>query len=283
MNSKKIGIVGLGLIGGSLGLDLYQKGHYIVGISRSQETCDRAMERKVCHQASPDFKLLNDVDLIFLCTPIGSIVPTLETISSELSPSTIVTDVASVKVEIVQKCSEIWPNFVGGHPMAGTAFVGIEAAQYNLFKNAPYVLTPIENTPSQSLECLKKIIAQLGSIPYITNPEEHDCAVAWISHLPVIVGATLLESIDSKAPSNILELAKKLASTGFKDTTRVGGGNPELGLMMAQYNREAILDSLIKYQQVLQEITDLIRQQKWNALEDILRKSQASRPYFLKD
>ncbi len=283
MNSKKIGIVGLGLIGGSLGLDLYQKGHYIVGISRSQETCDRAMERKVCHQASPDFKLLNDVDLIFLCTPIGSIVPTLETISSELSPSTIVTDVASVKGEIVQKCSEIWPNFIGGHPMAGTAFVGIEAAQYNLFKNAPYVLTPIENTPSQSLECLKKIIAQLGSIPYITNPEEHDCAVAWISHLPVIVGATLLESIDSKAPSNILELAKKLASTGFKDTTRVGGGNPELGLMMAQYNREAILDSLIKYQQVLQEITDLIRQQKWNALEDILRKSQASRPYFLKD
>ncbi len=283
MNSKKIGIVGLGLIGGSLGLDLYQKGHYIVGISRSQETLDRAMERKVCHQASPDFKLLNDVDLIFLCTPIGSIVPTLETISSELSPSTIVTDVASVKVEIVQKCSEIWSNFVGGHPMAGTAFVGIEAAQYNLFKNAPYVLTPIENTPSQSLECLKKIIAQLGSIPYITNPEEHDCAVAWISHLPVIVGATLLESIDSKAPSNILELAQKLASTGFKDTTRVGGGNPELGLMMAQYNREAILDSLIKYQQVLQEITDLIRQQKWNALEDILRKSQASRPYFLKD
>ncbi len=283
MNSKKIGIVGLGLIGGSLGLDLYQKGHYIVGISRSQETCDRAMERKVCHQASPDFKLLNDVDLIFLCTPIGSIVPTLETISSELSPSTIVTDVASVKGEIVQKCSEIWPNFIGGHPMAGTAFVGIEAAQYNLFKNAPYVLTPIENTPSQSLECLKKIIAQLGSIPYITNPEEHDCAVAWISHLPVIVGATLLESIDSKAPSNILELAQKLASTGFKDTTRVGGGNPELGLMMAQYNREAILDSLIKYQQVLQEITDLIRQQKWNALEDILRKSQASRPYFLKD
>ncbi len=283
MNSKKIGIVGLGLIGGSLGLDLYQKGHYIVGISRSQETCDRAMERKVCHQASPNFKLLNDVDLIFLCTPIGSIVPTLETISSELSPSTIVTDVASVKGEIVQKCSEIWPNFIGGHPMAGTAFVGIEAAQYNLFKNAPYVLTPIENTPSQSLESLKKIIAQLGSIPYITNPEEHDCAVAWISHLPVIVGATLLESIDSKAPSNILELAKKLASTGFKDTTRVGGGNPELGLMMAQYNREAILDSLIKYQQVLQEITDLIRQQKWNALEDILRKSQASRPYFLKD
>ena len=78
MNSKKIGIVGLGLIGGSLGLDLYQKGHYIVGISRSQETLDRAMERKACHQASPDFKLLNDVDLIFLCTPIGSIVPTLE-------------------------------------------------------------------------------------------------------------------------------------------------------------------------------------------------------------
>jgi len=283
MNSKKIGIVGLGLIGGSLGLDLYQKGHYIVGISRSQETLDRAMERKACHQASPDFKLLNDMDLIFLCTPIGSIVPTLETISSELSPSTIVTDVASVKVEIVHKCSAIWTNFIGGHPMAGTAFMGIEAAQYNLFKNAPYVLTPIENTPSQSLECLKNIIAQLGSISYITTPEEHDCAVAWISHLPVIVGATLLESIDSNAPSNILELAQKLASTGFKDTTRVGGGNPELGLMMAQYNREAILDSLTKYQQVLQEITDLIRQQNWDALEDILHKSQASRPYFLKD
>jgi len=283
MNKKTIGIIGLGLIGGSLGLDLYQKGHHILGISRAPQSCRRALERKACHQASSNMELVRDADLIFLCTPIGSIISTLEAILPYVSASTILTDVASVKGAIVEKCSMLCSNFIGGHPMAGNAHTGIEAAQHNLFRNAPYVLTPIETTPVESLETMQDIIAELGSITYISDPYEHDRSVSWISHLPVMVSAALLESVNSKAEPKILELAKNLASSGFRDTTRIGGGNPQLGLMMAQYNQEAILDSLINYQQVLQEITDDIRKQDWSSLETILQRAHAKRPDFLRD
>ena len=282
-SSKTIGIIGLGLIGGSLALDLYQKGHHILGISRAHQSCRRALERKACHQVSSDMELVRGADLIFLCTPIGSIISTLEAILPYVSASTILTDVASVKGVIVEKCSMLCSNFIGGHPMAGNARTGIEAAQYNLFRNAPYVLTPIETTSVESLEVMQDIIAELGAITYISDPYEHDRSVSWISHLPVMVSAALLESVNSKAEPEILELAKNLASSGFRDTTRIGGGNPQLGLMMAQYNQEAILDSLINYQQVLQEITDHIRKQDWISLETILQRAHAKRPDFLRD
>ncbi|XHU95413.1 MAG: prephenate/arogenate dehydrogenase [cyanobacterium endosymbiont of Rhopalodia gibba] len=277
----KIGIIGLGLIGGSLGLDLREHGHTILGVSRKENTCKRAIERGVVDEASLDLQSLSDADIIFICTPIGLIIPTLEQLISHLKAKTIVTDVGSVKTSIVEQGSRLWDKFIGGHPMAGTAEQGIDAAQKKLFKNAPYVITPTQNNLSKDVEILETIANELGAKVYICTSENHDCAVAWISHLPVMISASLISACLAEKEDSILKLAQNLASSGFRDTSRVGGGNPELGVMMAEYNQKALLQSLSEYRQQLDQIISLIEDKNWQKLRLILKKTKQKRNNFL--
>jgi arogenate dehydrogenase (NADP+) len=125
-------------------------------------------------------------------------------------------------------------------------------------------------------------VQKLGCQIYHSSPEEHDRAVAWISHLPVMISTSLIQACAKEQDLNIRELAENLASSGFRDTSRVGGGNPELGLMMAKYNRQALLSSLGNYQQNLARIIDCIEQENWQELELILVSSQHYRSDFVK-
>lgn len=277
----KIGILGLGLIGGSLGLDFKAKGLIVNGVSRSPQTCKIAMEKEIVDHASTDLEILGDSDLIFICTPMSSIVSTIKQLIPYLNPKTIITDVGSVKGAIVRECSPLWDNFIGGHPMAGTAEHGVEAAKSQLFLNAPYVITPTEKTQQNNLDRLIEAINLLGSKLYISSPEEHDRAVAEISHLPLIVSVNLIHSCLQEKDEKMLELAQNLASSGFGDTSRIGGGNPELGVMIAKYNRDELLRSLQKYRQSFDELIEMIEASNWERLQTILELTQQHRPYFL--
>jgi arogenate dehydrogenase (NADP+) len=276
-----IGIVGIGLIGASLGWDLRQLGHQVIGISRQQTTCETAERQGICDRASCDLASLKDTDVIFICTPIAAIVPTIERLIPHLDPQTIITDAGSVKAAIVEPATKLWPNFVGGHPMAGNSEQGIAAFEKGLFVDRPYVLTPIPATAPSALKTVEELVRSLKAIVYETNPERHDLAVAWISHLPVMVSASLIGACLDEPDPLILDLAKKFASTGFRDTSRVGAGNPEMGMMMAQYNREALLRSLSKYRDRLDGIIDSIESKQWSEIEDLLATNQAARPDFL--
>jgi arogenate dehydrogenase (NADP+) len=275
-----IGIVGLGLIGGSLGLDARSLGFRVSGVSRQESTCRTARDRGAVDEAGTELALLADADLVFLCTPIDLLVPTLEKLVPFLKPTAIVTDVGSVKGTIVPPCSRLWPNFVGGHPMAGTAEQGIAHARNALFVNAPYIITAIGSTPSRAVETLAGFARELGCRVYHCTPAAHDRAVAWISHLPVMVSASLIRACEREGEESIRELAKNLASSGFRDTSRVGGGNPELGLMMARYNRSALLASLRDYREILGDLSDAIEREDWTELEAFLQFTQRSRPDF---
>lgn len=277
----KIGIVGLGLIGGSLGLDLTRQGYDVIGVSRQLTTCNIAIEKKIVSHASVDFAILAQTDLIFICTPIAAILSTINQIINYLPSDTIITDVGSIKSAITNEATELWPNFVGSHPMAGTANQGIEAAEANLFENAPCVITPLKNTSEDAIKKVTEIWRTLGCKVYNSSPEIHDQAVAWISHLPVMISANLIDSCVNNHNKEVVKLAKKLASSGFRDTSRVGAGNVELGLMMAQYNHEQLLISLKEYQQNLENIIDNIEQKKWDKLTEILTKTQQERPNFI--
>ena len=276
-----IGIVGLGLIGGSVGLDLKKLGYCVLGVSRRKQTCQKAVALGVVDEASSELSLLSIADLIFICTPICDIIPTLKQLIPFLSPSAIVTDVGSVKTPIVEGVSQIWPNFVGGHPMAGKAESGIEAAQLGLFEDRPYVLTPNKNTPLESLEKVKAIVKLLKSQVYSCDPYQHDQAVAWISHLPVMASASLIAACMSENSPVVIKLAQDLASSGFHDTSRVGGGNPELGRMMAQYNRLEVLRSLYSFREKIDEFIQHIEQKDWQILEEKLRCTEQNRRLFL--
>ncbi len=277
----KIGIIGLGLIGGSLGLDLRSLGHQILGVSRQAQTCELAIARGAVDEASPDLALLAAAEVIFVCTPIAAIQSTVAQLLPHLAATTILTDVGSVKTPIVQAIAPLWPNFVGGHPMAGTAETGIAAAQTHLFVDRPYVLTPTETTPAAAVATVTELVRSLQSRIYHCTPAAHDRAVAWISHLPVMVSGSLIAACAGETDPVILELAQQLASSGFRDTSRVGGGNPELGRMMAQYNREALLRSLHQYRQTLDQWVILIEQEAWEKLEQELQQTQIARPRFL--
>jgi arogenate dehydrogenase (NADP+) len=276
----KIGIIGLGLIGGSLGIDLRSQGHHIIGISRQETTCKIALDRGVVDQASHEFPALKNAEVIIICTPIAAIALTIKQIMPLIDPDTIITDVGSVKYPIVQSCSQLWSNFIGGHPMAGTAESGIDAAIPNLFTGAAYVLTPTAESKPENIAKLKAIALDLNAIPYLCDPQIHDRAVSWISHLPVMVSAGLIKAC-LQQDSDTLTLAQSLASSGFRDTSRVGGGNAELGMMMAKYNRPELLRSLYSYRDNLDEIIALIEGEKWQDLASILQSNEKARPRFL--
>lgn len=276
-----IGIVGLGLIGGSLGLDLKAFGHQVLGVSRQLETCELAIERGVVDDASTNLTLLSAAQVVFICTPIAAIAPTVQQLIPHLSSDVVITDVGSVKSAVIEAVAPLWHNFVGGHPMAGKADSGIDAAVLGLFAGNPYVLTPIETTPAPAVKIVEEIVRSLTSRVYFCRPEEHDRAVAWISHLPVMLSSRLIDTCMSETDPTVLQLAQQLASSGFRDTSRVGGGNPELGVMMARYNRECLLRSLVSYRHSLDHIIELIEEEDWQTLETKLQQTHLQRPKFV--
>jgi arogenate dehydrogenase (NADP+) len=277
----KIGIVGLGLIGASLAWDFRQMGHNLVGVSRQQSTCEIAEDRGICDRASCNLADLKDTEIIFICTPIAAIIPTIEQLSSQIDSETIITDAGSVKGEIVDRATNIWSNFVGGHPMAGNSQSGIAAFEKGLFADRPYVLTPTSKTDELAIDRVANLVQSLNCHIHYSTPTEHDLAVAWISHLPVMISASLISACLDEADPKIIDLAKKFASSGFRDTSRVGAGNAEMGMMMAEYNQAALLKSLSGYRDKLDTVIELIETKQWLSIQDLLIANQSIRPEFL--
>ena len=278
----EIGIVGLGLIGGSLGFDLRTQGHEVVGTSRRAATCQQAIARGAVDRAGEDLQLLATAEVIFICTPLSHITTTVTQLLPYLTEATVLTDVGSVKAPVVKAITPLWPNFVGGHPMAGTAESGIAAAQPNLFAGNPYVLTPTTTTPAAALTKVVTLVRSLSATLYHCAPTTHDQAVAWISHLPVLTSASLIAACLGESDPTVLELAQKLASSGFRDTSRVGGGNPELGVLMAEHNQTALRQALLAYRATLDRLITQIDQNDWPALKAELETTQQARPQFLR-
>ncbi len=279
--TKTVGIVGLGLIGGSLGLDLRAQGHRVVGMSRKLATCETAIALGAVDDARVDASLMAEAEIVFLCTPLEVMPATVKALIPYLSDQAVLTDVGSVKDWVVATIAPLWPNFVGGHPMAGTADSGIEAAQSDLFVGAAYVLTPTAATPAAAVAAVTAIVQPLQVRLYHCPPAAHDQAVAWISHLPVMVSASLLAACMQETDPQVLALAQALASSGFRDTSRVGGGNPELGLMMAKYNQAALLRSLAQYRDRFDALHAQIAQDDWTGLAALLEQTHQARPPFL--
>ncbi|WP_055077818.1 prephenate/arogenate dehydrogenase [Pseudanabaena sp. 'Roaring Creek'] len=286
-----IGIVGLGLIGGSLGLDLLASSpdrNYVWGISRNANTCKQAEAIAAVNIASTDIAEIPDwaieqTDIVVVCTPIATIVPTIRSLAPKLPPNVIFTDVGSVKSAIVKPASEICQQFgqifIGSHPMAGTAFQGILAAERNLFQNRPCVVVP--DADPVAVAKVRSLWQSVGMNIYECSPEEHDRAVAMISHAPVMISASLIAACGQQSDRQVLQLAQNLASSGFRDTSRVGGGNPELGRLMAEYNQKALLGSLQAYQKSLQQVIALIETEQWQELENFLATTQRDRELYM--
>lgn len=276
-----IGIVGLGLIGGSLAYDFRASGYTVLGVSRQLQTCTDAVTLGAVDTASQELASLATADVVFICTPLHVVDAIATRLIPHLPPNTILTDVGSVKGSVVNSLTPLWPRFLGGHPMAGSEETGIHAAQSRLFAGNPYILTPTDETPADVIETMKELVGKLDCNLYQCSPTVHDRAVAWISHLPKMISAGLITACLNEADPEIIHLAQAFASSGFRDTSRVGGGNPELGCMMAKYNREEVLRSLQQYRQSIDQLTDVIERSDWLALAALFNQTQTERPKFL--
>ena len=271
---RPIGVVGLGLIGGSLALDLRAQGLPVQALVHRQVTAERARQRGLADQVGTDPAVLADCALVVLALPLDRLLDPSAELLAAIPPGAVVTDVGSVKGPVLDRWGQ-WPRFVASHPMAGTAQAGVEAGLKGLFAGRPWVATPTDATDPEALAVVRGL-AEAVDARWIECPAaDHDQAVALISHLPVLLGAALIEA------AGPVPLARLLASSGFADTSRVGGGNPELGSLMARYNREALLAALARYRTSLDGLEQQVRADDWPGLEQRLSQAQALRPEFL--
>lgn len=220
----KIGVLGLGLIGGSIFKGLQGK-YDLIGVSRSV----KGIENISCEMAT-----LKACDVVFVCTPMNKTIETLDKLEDILDENTIVTDVCSLK-EFVSKKNYKY-KFIPSHPMAGTEHSGWEYSFGDLFQDATWAVTLKDNTNLEDFEVLKSIIESLGAKTLITTPQEHDKAVALISHAPMLVAQALCKNIEYN------QLAQQLAASGFRDTTRLALSNIEMANDMVVMNAENIKD-----------------------------------------
>ena len=278
----RVGIVGLGLIGGSLGLDLQAQGWTVQGLVHRQITADRAMARRLVGTVSTDPRCLADCDVVILALPIPLLLNPPDELVAALPESAVVTDVGSVKQPVLAVWRQRHPRFVASHPMAGTAQAGVDAGVLNLFRGRPWIATPDAQTDPIALDQVRDLALSVGGHWLTSTASQHDQAVALISHMPVLVSAALLRAVGDERDPEIRRLAMVLASSGFADTSRVGGGNPQLGVAMASTNRDAVLRGLAAYRWSLEQLEDAVLQQNWSQLELELLRTQTLRPDFLR-
>ncbi len=240
----QITIIGTGLIGGSIGLALKQHGIddlTIVAHDREPSVASRAVKRGAADRRELNLhSAVKDADLIILATPALAAKETLEYIGGDLTPGTIVTDTCSTKVEILKWAQELLPkevSFVGGHPMAGREFAGIDAAEANLFVEATYCILPATNASKDAVNTITNMVSLLGARHYFIDPAEHDSYVAAVSHLPIALSTTL---VNIAAKSNAWREMGQIAATGFRDVTRLASGDPTMSRDIYLTNTQAI-------------------------------------------
>ena len=303
-----VGVVGLGLIGGSLGLDLQTAGAEVRALVRREATATRASDRGLASVVSTDPSVLSGCDLVVLALPLDQLLAPPPALLGALPAAAVLTDVGSVKGPLLPVWSAALRRlgrerqarrFVPSHPMAGTAEAGVEAGVRDLFVARPWVVTPADDTDPEALALVADLAATLGARWVCCEATAHDAAVALISHLPVLVSAALLQTADrssagegqpasspssqsqSSSSGSLPSLVRTLASSGFADTTRVGGGNPELGTLMARGNREAVLQALAGYRHSLDQLEQLVHREDWTELQQVLTACRELRPQFL--
>lgn len=275
-----IAIIGLGLIGGSIGLQLKIKKSQlkIIGIPHREETIAQAKMRGAIDEGTLDISAVKDADIVFICTPINLIIPKLKEIIPHLKKGAIVTDVASTKAEIVKAAQPLMPKgtyFVGGHPMAGKETVKLVSADADLFNGAAWILTQTSKTSSKALQKLQDLISEMGADVIVLDPKQHDLIVAGISHMPLALAAALVNTIaDAKEGKDEM---KKAASSGFRDTTRIASGDPELGVDMFTTNKKAVLSQIKAFKASLSNLEKAIKSGDSAQISALLKKAKEFR------
>lgn len=273
---KKVAIIGVGLIGGSIGEAIRRRGlaDTVMGIGHRASSIKEAFRRGAIDEGTLDLKKgVRGADLVIIATPVCLIPVIAGKISPALKRGAIVTDVGSTKGRIVKAIEGCLPKgvfFVGSHPLAGSEKRGVSFAEENLFEGTVVIITKTKKTKKSAVKDLSGFWSSLGvKTVVIKSPEEHDRIVAEISHLPHLAAVALITSAGGKSLG--------FAATGFKDTTRIAASDPDIWRDICITNKANIIKSLDRYERCLGKLKKLIKDGRTQALRKEFAKSKAIR------
>jgi len=272
---ENVAIVGVGLIGGSIGLSLRKRGlaERVVGIGRRQESLRIARRIGAVTATTTDLaKGVAEAELVVVCTPVGLIVDHVRRMAKCCRPGTLITDAGSTKRTLSDALDAGLDNdcrFLGSHPLAGSEKTGPAHASADLFEGRVAIITPTRNTRAEDYDALEVFWSQLGSLVMQMSPEEHDQALALTSHLPHLVASALALLV----PENCF----RLTGSGFLDTTRIAAGDPELWTQIFTANRQNVLAAVRRCEASLMELTEALRSDSPDRLRELLALAKSHR------
>ncbi len=253
-----VAIVGVGLIGGSLGMALKGRrlAQRVIGIGRNPERLDKAVALGAIDVGVTDLtRGVAGADVVVLCTTVGHIVETLPGVLEAVRRGAVVTDVGSTKGAIARRAAGS-PLFVGGHPMAGSEQAGVESATPLLFEEATWAVTPTEETDPGALRTVERLAREVGATTLTLSPEAHDAMLAVTSHLPHVLASALMRQ--AAAAQRVHAQTQRLTAGSFADATRVAASPPEIWRDVCLTNREALLAALHGFRAELDALEEAV-------------------------
>lgn len=285
MSRTRVAILGLGLIGGSLGLALRQVGSEqveVTGFARRAITGELALQMgAVDILADTPQAAVQDADFVFLCTPVLQMLPMAETVLPAMKPGAVLTDVGSTKGWFIKKIRSLLPphiHYIGGHPMAGRERSGMEAAQADLFRDKWFIFTPLPDTPPDLMQRLRQLIQLTGAKTAELDERTHDQVTAVISHVPHVVAAGLVQLLRKQSDP---ALTARFIGGGFRDTTRIASSDADMWADICMTNGENIAAELDATVNLLGNVATMIRAGDRQGVHDYFTQAKQLRDALL--
>ncbi len=273
----RVGVVGTGLIGGSIGLALRERDVEVVAFDVERAHAERAKELGAVDRLAEMPSECADADVVVIAAPVSRVAEIAATLLDAGAP--VVTDVGSVKGPVVRALERERPeraaSFVGGHPMAGSEQEGVEGAEATLFEGSTWVVTPTASTDPAALGTVRRLLGLLGAEMLALDPDDHDSLVAVVSHVPQLAASTLMDLAATRGAEHSTLL--RLAAGGFRDMTRIASGQPDIWPDICVANRDAIVAALDEYLVALTEIRSLVADGDRPELLSFLARARAAR------
>ena len=268
----RVALIGVGLIGASLGLVMKREGlaGRVVGCARTQATLDKALELCIVDEATTDpAAAVIEADLVMLCTPVGAFAKTAATMAKHLKPGAIVSDVGSVKQAVIADLLPFLPksvHLVPGHPIAGTEHSGPEAGSAELFAGRWCILTPPQGTPPAATERVAELWRRAAMNVEVMDPEHHDQVLAMTSHLPHLIAYSIVDTA-TDLEDYLKKEVVKFSAGGFRDFTRIAASDPVMWRDILLANKDAVLEVLSRFNEDLTVLQRAIRRGQGDKLE----------------
>ena len=280
---KKVCIIGIGLIGGSLAKAIKKthQSEIVFGYGRDEERLERAQKGNVIDQYSADIgEALDGANMVIIATPVGSYESILKDMKPHITKDMVISDVGSTKVSVIEAVKAVFDgvfdNFIPAHPIAGKEKSGFEVSDADLFVNKKVIITPLENNNPESIKILTKMWEEIGAEVDFMTPQSHDDLLGMTSHLPHMLAFSLVNYLVSQHPE-----ASVYAAGGFKDFSRIASGDAIMWRDICLHNRDAIITHIKGYQESLNTLADAINSQNKDQLESLFREAKNTRDSWI--